>query len=235
MTLAELVGRARCLLVDFDGPICAVFAGLPAATVAAELHTVIRDHLNGVLPPDIAELTASPIQILRRVADLDDDALTRAVADACRDAEIRAVATATPTPGAHGLLRATHDTGRRVAIVSNNASAAIDAYLRSHDMARYIEVIMARSDGMDPRLLKPHPFLVEQGLKAACTGPGEAVFIGDSTTDIEAGQAAGTGTVGYANKPGKHQRLVDAGADVVIDAMQAFANGGWPVTTGTTL
>ena len=73
---------------------------------------------------------------------------------------------------------------------------------------------------MSPRLLKPHPFLIERGLMTVHARPADAVFIGDSVTDVEAGQAAGTPTVGYANKPGKHQRLTAAGAEAVIDAMQ---------------
>jgi hypothetical protein len=37
------------------------------------------------------------------------------------------------------------------------------------------------------------------------------------------GRAAGVRTIGYANKPGKRDRLTDAGADIVIDSMQALA------------
>jgi len=232
MTLADLLGRARCLLIDFDGPICAVFASHPATAVASHLHDVIRARLDGELPPAIAELSANPLQILGQVDAIGDDELTRAVADACRDAEITAVATASPTPGAEELLRAAHDTGRRVAIVSNNASAAIDTYLRSHNLIRHVDAVAARFDGMPLRLLKPHSFLIERGLNAVHAQPADAVFIGDSITDIQAGQAASTPTIGYANKPGKHQRLTDAGADAVIDAMQPLVQTLEPATAG---
>ena len=43
-----------------------------------------------------------------------------------------------------------------------------------------------RFDGMPLRLLKPHPFLIERGLTAGHALPADAVFIGDSITDIEA-------------------------------------------------
>ncbi|MEV6600439.1 hypothetical protein AB0M36_26855 [Actinoplanes sp. NPDC051346] len=97
MTLAALVGRAQCLLIDFDGPICSVFAGHPAATVAQELHDIIRDRLDGELPPSIAAWDADPLQILGQVDALSDDELTRAVADACQDGETTAAATASPS------------------------------------------------------------------------------------------------------------------------------------------
>jgi phosphoglycolate phosphatase len=232
MTLADLVSRARCLLIDFDGPVCAVFAGHSAAVVATHLHDVIRARLHGELPPGIAELTANPLQILGQVDALGDEELTRAVADACRDAETAAIAAGRPTPGAEDLLRVAHDTGRRVAIVSNNASVAVETYLRSHNLIRYIDGLAARVDGMPPRLLKPHPFLIERGLTAVHAQPADAVFIGDSVTDIEAGRAAGTPIIGYANKPGKRQRLVDAGADVVIEAIQPLVRALQPVSAG---
>lgn len=232
MTLTHLVARARCLLIDFDGPICSVFAGHPAADVAQELHDIIRERFDGELPPGIAVLNADPLQILGQVDALGDDELTRAVADACRNAETAAVATAWPTPGAEDLLRVAHCTGRRVAIVSNNASQAIEIYLRDHDLTRYIDGLAARFDGMSPRLLKPHPFLIERGLTTVHAESAEAVFVGDSVTDVEAGRAAGTPTIGYANKPGKHQRLTAARADAVIDTVQALVQALQPVATG---
>lgn len=39
--LATLLASVRCVLLDFDGPICSVFAGTPAAVVAERL----RQHL----------------------------------------------------------------------------------------------------------------------------------------------------------------------------------------------
>ncbi len=47
MTLEDLLARTNALVLDFDGPICAVFAGYPAAAVAAELHTIVADRLGG--------------------------------------------------------------------------------------------------------------------------------------------------------------------------------------------
>ncbi|MDT4994576.1 MAG: hypothetical protein QOH97_4468 [Actinoplanes sp.] len=221
MTLPTLLGRATCLLIDFDGPICAVFAGYPPSRVAAQLRTIVLDHFAGALPSDIEPLAASPLKILRQVADFGSPALTEAIGNACHDAELQAVATATPTAGADELLHAAHDAGLSVVIVSNNSSAAIESYLRGHDLTRYVQAVSARDDQMDPRLLKPHTFLLERGLQTIRQRPEHAAFIGDSTTDIEAGKAAGIATIGYANKPGKLKRLTDAGADTVIETMHA--------------
>jgi len=42
--------------------------------------------------------------------------------------------------------------------------------------------------------------------------PGACVLIGDSATDMQAASLAGTDSIGYANKPGKHAHLAEAGA-----------------------
>lgn len=54
--------------------------------------------------------------------------------------------------------------------------------------------------------------------------PGECVFIGDASRDVEAGDAAGVPTIGYANKPGKDAKLAAAGAVVIVDSMQLIAD-----------
>jgi phosphoglycolate phosphatase len=36
--LGAIIARTRYLLLDFDGPICSIFGGLPAPTVAEKLR-----------------------------------------------------------------------------------------------------------------------------------------------------------------------------------------------------
>lgn len=87
-----------------------------------------------------------------------------------------------------------------------------------HHLAEHIDIIVGRTDP-DPRLLKPHPHLVLRALDALHGDPATSAFIGDSTSDIQSAKAAGTHSVGYANKPGKTDRLQDAGADAVVTSM----------------
>ena len=51
----------------------------------------------------------------------------------------------------------------------------------------------------------------------------ESVLVGDSPSDITAGRDVGIATIGYANKPGKRQRLTNAGAQFVIDDLDVIA------------
>ncbi|GAA0473691.1 hydrolase [Paractinoplanes deccanensis] len=223
MNLAEVVAASRCLLIDFDGPLCSVFAGHPARGIAKELQAVIRRHRDGELPPALVEVRNDPIELLAGVRELGDEQLTKAVAHAERDEERAAVRSAAPTAGAEDALSAARAAGRTAVIVSNNAEAAIGDYLQAHHLTEYVQGVAGRTDDMDPRFLKPHPFLLKRGLAMAGARLDDAIFVGDSVTDVEAGRAAGIPTVGYANKPGKREKLAEAGAVTVIDSMHQLA------------
>ena len=41
--LGAIIARTRWLLLDFDGPICSIYSGLPAPTVAEKLRTLQRE------------------------------------------------------------------------------------------------------------------------------------------------------------------------------------------------
>jgi hypothetical protein len=42
-TLVEIFETTRCVLLDFDGPVCDVYAGHPASQVAEELRQQLVD------------------------------------------------------------------------------------------------------------------------------------------------------------------------------------------------
>jgi HAD superfamily hydrolase (TIGR01549 family) len=213
--LGSIIGRTRHLLLDFDGPICKLFAGLPAHRVAARLHELL--HSNGTSLPDSVAGEDDPIEVLRFTSGLDLD--TAALVEATlRDAERAATATAIPTPEIRAVILACHQTGRRVAIISNNSQAAVESYLQAHHLAEHVDVIVARTEP-DPRLLKPHPHLVLRALDALHGDPATSAFVGDSTSDVQSAKAADTLSVGLANKPGKDERLQRAEADVIVTSM----------------
>jgi HAD superfamily hydrolase (TIGR01509 family) len=213
--LRSIIGRTRHLLLDFDGPICAIFAGLPAPAVAARLRELLG--ANGTPVPESVAGEDDPIEVLRFTSGLDLDTAARVEAT-LRDAERAATATATPTPHAREVILACHQTNRRVAVISNNSQAAVETYLQAQHLAEHVDMVVGRTDP-DPRLLKPHPHLVLRALDALGGDPATSSFVGDSTSDIQSAKTAGTHSVGYANKPGKMERLHRAGADVIVTTM----------------
>jgi HAD superfamily hydrolase (TIGR01509 family) len=218
--LAGLLAEARVLLLDFDGPVCSVFAGLPAARIAKQLRGLLWRH--GVALPDHVMEQDDPHEILRYTGSLGRPELTRIVDDALTAAEVEAARVARPTPYAREVIVAARAAGRPVAIVSNNAAEAVRTYLDAHRLGRYVHPVVGRFYA-DPSRMKPDPAPILTAVEELNANPAECVLIGDSVSDITAAAAAGVRSIGYANKPGKRQRLTEAGADAIVDSMAAIA------------
>jgi HAD superfamily hydrolase (TIGR01549 family) len=97
-------------------------------------------------------------------------------------------------------------------VISNNSVDAVVLYLQRHHLLADITQVVARSDA-DPSLMKPNLYLVNKALSLLGADASRSVFIGDSVSDMQAAKSAGVSAVGYANRPGKAERLSDAGAD----------------------
>ena len=212
--LDAIIARTRHLLLDFDGPICSIYAGLPATTVADRLRKLFGDHAQ--LPDEIAR-TADPLEVFAYAATVSEDLAAR-VETEMTDQELAAVATAAPTPYVHEVVTACENSGRSVAVVSNNSSRAVHSYLSRHGLDTRISLIIARTNH-DPALLKPSPHLIIQAVDALNAEPGECTLVGDSVTDIQGARLAGIQSIGYANKPGEPGSLAAAGAGAVITSL----------------
>ena len=136
--------------------------------------------------------------------------------------ELAAVATAAPTPYVHDVVTASQNSGRSVSVVSNNSARAVHAYLARHGLDDRISLVIARTSH-DPALLKPSPHLITQAVEALDAEPGECTLVGDSVTDVQAARLAGVQSIGYANKPGKRERLGEAGAGATINSLADLA------------
>ncbi|MFD7576952.1 HAD family hydrolase [Kitasatospora sp. NPDC059817] len=217
--LADVLRPVKHVLLDFDGPVCSVFAGLPAAEVARRLREGLL--ASGEQAPVGAEEENDPLALLRLIADARPD-LTKSTDAALAVLETEAVRGARPTSGGESVLRAAVLSGRLVSVVSNNARVAIESYLAEHGLNDYVAGVFGRALG-DPSSMKPNPCLLLEAMEAAGTRPEHCIFIGDAARDVEAGEAAGVPTIGYANKPGKDTKLAAAGAVVIVDSMRIIA------------
>lgn len=214
--LARVLAGAPHVLLDFDGPVCAVFGGTSDRAVADELRASL-DQRAEQLSADVAA-SNDPFDVLRYAATRGPGRAAE-IEQMLAGLEVRAVKTATPTPGAREAIAALRRAGKTVTIVSNNSVAAILAYLTAHGLAPLITGVIGRSDP-SPTLLKPHPYLVQQAIHARRARPGDCVLVGDSTTDIEAAQIARTAVIAYANKPGKQTRFAALHPDAIVASMQ---------------
>ncbi|MBL6277215.1 HAD family phosphatase [Micromonospora fiedleri] len=219
--LGRLLGEVDALLLDFDGPVCSIFAGYPAPQVAAELVDVLRQH--GVdVPPELAS-EPDPLEVLRRTGAAGDQDVTRAVEDALCAAERRAVETAEPTPYGREVIVAARQAGMPVAVVSNNSAGAVSAYLAAQRLAGHVSPVIGRAYA-DPDRMKPNPAPIVQAARAVGVPSIRCVLVGDSLSDIEGARAAGVRMIAYANRPSKVEPFRSAGADAVITSMGEIAS-----------
>ncbi|MFD5564966.1 HAD family hydrolase [Kitasatospora griseola] len=218
-SLADLLRPVKHVLLDFDGPVCSVFAGFSAPDVAESLRQALADL--GWQAAAGGSVETDPLALLRQVAEVRPD-LVPAADQRLTLLETEAVRSGRPNREGEAVLRACADSGRSVSIVSNNATAAIESYVEAHSLGRYVARVIGRAPG-DPSSMKPSPRLLLEAIQAEGGGLADSVFVGDAVRDVEAGLAAGIGTIGYANKPGKRERLTGAGAVAVVDSMGAIA------------
>jgi HAD superfamily hydrolase (TIGR01549 family) len=83
--------------------------------------------------------------------------------------------------------------GCRLGIVTSRKTMEILDYLRIKD---YFEVIVGYHDSAKH---KPHPEPIHMALEKMKIKPGEAVYIGDAASDVEACKAAGVKVIIYRN------------------------------------
>lgn len=139
-----------------------------------------------------------------------------------RAAELEATETAEPTSGASETIAACRATGRAIAIVSNNSTTAVEKYLSDHGLRGAIDLVIGRANP-DPALLKPSPHLIRKAVRSLRADVTACTLVGDSISDIESARIAQVWNIGYANKPGKRNRLASAGADAITSDMTTFA------------
>ncbi|MGI2326721.1 HAD family hydrolase [Planococcus sp. YIM B11945] len=91
------------------------------------------------------------------------------------------------------LLRHLKEKGAKIGIVTGKARRSLDISLQALGMESYFDAIITGDDVINP---KPDPEGVFKVLHLLNAAPQEAMFIGDSDADIQAGIQAGVFTVG---------------------------------------
>ncbi|MDF3147139.1 HAD family hydrolase, partial [Streptomyces sp. T21Q-yed] len=193
---AERIVLGRCVLFDFDGPLCRLFPGTSSAPLAVELRKIVaRRGALALLPP--AALASIDPQVVLRAVDSarPGDALV-AELDACLvQGEKEAARIAPPTEGAEDLVRRLAKEGVRIAVTTNNSPEAVAVYLRRMGLDEHFAGRIHGRTG-DPRRLKPHPDCLLRALDAFGADAADALMFGDTTTDLAAARAAGVAFVG---------------------------------------
>jgi beta-phosphoglucomutase-like phosphatase (HAD superfamily) len=218
VTLSQLLAERRHVLLDFDGPVCSVFGGIPAHHVNRHYAAILRDQGIGV-SADLAD-GDDPLAIFQTAATARPERAPF-IEHTLRDLEVHAITSAPLSPGASESLLALRDTGHSVTIVSNNSAAAVRVFIDQHGLGDLVGSVVARSEP-NPALLKPNPHLVRLAITNLRATAADCVLIGDSATDITAGHTAGVAVVAYANRSDKRATFASHQPEAIIDTMHAI-------------
>jgi phosphoglycolate phosphatase len=116
-------------------------------------------------------------------------------------------------PGAEDLLGALRAGGRRLACVTNKAAAFTMPLLEKLDLARYFHDVLS---GDEVARKKPHPDALQQACTLAGLAPREALFVGDSSNDVQAARACGMPVVCATYGYNHGEPIAAAGPDALF-------------------
>ena len=105
----------------------------------------------------------------------------------------------------------------KLAILTNNKSTYAEEVLKKFNLIQYFETIVGFNDVKE---VKPSPEGIEKILKIWNLKPSETIFIGDMSTDIQAGKAAKVKMVCVASGLAKKETLLEYKPDFLLDNVQ---------------
>lgn len=184
---------------------------------AALLHFDLDTDTIGPGSPFIAEANDTIIALLEPVIDVD--VFTQAAVAASVDT----VAAADGLPEVLHELRAE---GIELAVATNDWESIVGAQLRTLGWSELFAHVVASDSGFGA---KPEPGMIHGALGLLGVAPNEALMVGDTGHDIEAGAAAGVTTALVTNNTAPDPGVA-ALADVVVaslrDLRSAVATAG---------
>ncbi|MFX1328282.1 MAG: HAD family hydrolase [Promethearchaeota archaeon] len=102
----------------------------------------------------------------------------------------------------------------KLAILTNNKSQYAEEVLDKFNLTKYFETIIGFNEVTE---VKPNPEGILKILNKWNLKPSEAIFIGDMTTDIEAGKAANVKMICVASGLARKEILLKHQPDILVD------------------
>ncbi|MFX1480012.1 MAG: HAD family hydrolase [Promethearchaeota archaeon] len=123
--------------------------------------------------------------------------------------------------GVDKLLSKMHKKKLRLAILTNNKSQYAEEVLEKFNLTKYFDTIIGFNDVSE---VKPSPEGIQLILKKWNIKPSEAIFIGDMSTDVDAGKAANVKMVCVASGLAQKTTLQDHRPDILVDTTEELIN-----------
>ncbi len=121
-----------------------------------------------------------------------------------------------PRDGSQEVLEVLRGEGIGLGVVTNVGRAAEEALLRL-GLRRFLDVVITRED---VRFLKPDPEGLRRCLRILGSSPREALFVGDSPSDLQAARAVGVPVALVLGGEGGREELEDMGPDHLLSSLR---------------
>ena len=215
----HLLNRFNAILFDFDGTLAPNL----------DLPRMKRDVVNltieqtGIPAADIEQLMI--VEVIGHTARLlerrgeDSTAYARAAHCLIRDIELEAARQTELFPGVRELFQAIRDKGICSGIVSRNCAQAIRIVFP--DVDEHCDCVVARDD---VEHLKPDPRHILHCLDQVQANAATSAMVGDGASDMRVGRTLRMFCIGVLGGSSERVRLLDAGADVVVERVTDIFN-----------
>ena len=125
--------------------------------------------------------------------------------------------TAQPIAGAADTIRALHEHGYQLGVVSSGSECRVNREVSELGLADYFQIVVCHEQMLNK---KPHPEGLETAIEALGRESYEACYVGDSPEDIEMGKRAGTLTVGVCSTYPTSWRLKENKPDLYLESFR---------------
>jgi len=142
------------------------------------------------------------------------------MSEAMNETELEATDSVEPKRNALQTLEILHQNGTLLGIATRSHRAYAERCLTKMGMRQYILEMLARDDVPFP---KPDPRHLLETIALLGVDPGDVLYVGDTTTDLETARAAEVDFVGYKRDEAWGQRLLDAGCSFLAEDLLEVA------------
>ncbi|WP_419669135.1 helix-turn-helix domain-containing protein [Streptomyces sp. 2-1] len=216
--LQQRFTEAETVLFSFDGVLCRLFTG-DGHAVTSHLAQAARSLQLFTSPATPAD----PVALLRSVVDQGSVQQIRELDDILAGYELEAARRAVPLPGVVQLLDSLSKGPWRMAVVTDHASSAVEAFLSPLQTRRSAGTLEVFGRPRDPRLMKPNPHAVALAASQLGGARTRTLLIGESVADALAARAAGVIFIGVAASRTRARMLREAGATRLVATLSELA------------
>ena len=210
--------NVTALIFDFDGTLTPLT--IDFSSLRTEVESLAGKYAAEHVIKDLSHLyTVEMIYELERSLGEAGGEFRRVAFERMAELETEASRGKELYPYAREVLRDLKDRGLKVAIITRNCIGALKNVFP--DMDDYVDSVVTRDD---VARVKPHPEHVAAVLAALNATPDEAVLVGDHPTDIAAGLAIGTQTIGVLTGRTQEADFEKAGAHYITNDIRDVKN-----------